>query len=66
MITFRGVKNDETTAYTCYNWTPEDESQIESSTEKEVCENLGYIFTEGFFRRHSFLINIDFILVALK
>ena len=47
VTTFRGVKNDETTAYTCYNWTPEDESQIESSTDKEVCENLGHIFTEG-------------------
>ena len=51
VTTFRGVKNDETTAYTCYHWTPEDESQIQSSSDKEVCESLGHIFTEGLFSK---------------
>ena len=37
-----------TTAYMCHDWTPDEEAQIESLSEKEVCESLNLVSTEGF------------------
>ena len=38
-----------TTAYMCYAWTPDEEAQLESLSEREVCESLNLVSTEGFF-----------------
>ena len=40
---------DKTTGYMCHDWTLKEQSQVDSSSEREVCEGLGLISTDGVF-----------------
>ena len=40
---------DKTTGYMCHDWTLKEQSQVDSSSEKDVCESLGLISTDGLF-----------------
>ena len=40
---------DESTGYMCHDWTLKEQSQVDSSSEKDVCEGLGLISTDGLF-----------------
>ena len=50
------------TAYMCYAWTPDEEAQVESLTEKEVCESLNLVSTEGFPFLYIYLLHIYILL----
>ena len=43
------------TAYMCYAWTPDEEAQLESLSEKEVCESLNLVSTEGFHSLYCYI-----------